>query len=95
MNDPKQLPQRELRARLEALQKQAFSIFEQAAENAQSEPTRADAIYLHAEKQARPLITEGDELRREWVRRARRRARIAWLGAGIAALVFSALIIFR
>lgn len=95
MSNIEKMSQRELRSRLEALQKQTFTIFEQAAAHAQSQPEHANATYLQAEKQARPLIEEGDALRREWVRRARRRARLAWYGAAIAAAVLFMILVTR
>lgn len=84
------LPLRDLRARLEQSQKQAFSIFEHAAERAQADPRRADAIYLQANDQAKPVLANAESLRQEFVRRMRRRAARAWwvaIGAGAVGVI--------
>lgn len=95
-DDSQRLSLQALQTQLHSIQERAFAIFNQAAERAEQRPDQADAIYLQAEGEARPLLAQGDALRKELIQRARQRARRAWsmallVGAVALALMFWAL----
>ena len=78
-----------LEARLHALQKRAFEIYEDAALRAEANPARADAAYARAEEEAAPLIAQAKALNDERVRRLRKRAR-TWQSLAVAIAVIGA-----
>ena len=82
---PRALPNAELDARLQELQRRAFAIYDAAAEAA--ETARDDAAYARAETEVAPLIAEAKLLSDERVRRLRARVRV-WR---VAAVVVAAL----
>lgn len=94
-SDPTTLSYRQLRDQLQAIQVRAFACFEDAAQQAQADPGRADAAYLHAQEQTRPLLQQGEALRVELVKRARQRARRAWMVVWIALGLMLAIVVVQ
>lgn len=93
--DPTALSYRELQQQLQSIQVRAFALFEDAAQQAEADPARADAAYLHAQEQAKPLLQQGEALRVELVKRARQRARRAWMVVWVALGLLAAIIVLQ
>lgn len=83
-----------LDACLHELQKRAFQHYEEAAAHAESEPSRADAIYAETERTVAPLIAEAKAISEELARRLRTRARRYRLAALVVAALGVALAIW-
>ncbi len=88
--DPRGLPNAELEARLHALQRQAFALYEEAA--AAADAGEGDAVFARAERATAPLIAEAKRLNDERVRRLRARAR-AWRIAATAVAILGTLLV--
>lgn len=83
---PGSLSNAELAREIQLLQARAFERYEDAALQAETDPTRADAVYARAEHETAPLIARASALNDERVARYRRRAlrwRRASLGIGV------------
>ncbi len=93
IDDPRTFTNAALKARLEALQKQAFSVYETAAKRAEAEPLHRDTYYLQAEGEVAPLLVESKRFNDEVVRRLRRRARRWRQAALVIGVVGAALVI--
>ena len=83
---PQALSNAELVQRIEDLQSRAFALYEDAALQAEADPTRAEAIYRQAEHRAAPVIESARVLNDERVRRLRVRAR-RWRSIAMATAV--------
>lgn len=93
--DPASLSWRQLQQQLQSIQVRAFACFEDAAQQAEADPSHADAAYLQAQTKARPLLQQGEALRVELVRRARQRARRAWMVVWIALGLLLAIVLMQ
>lgn len=87
--DPRALSNAELDARLQELQRQAFAIYDAAAEVAEhaSPGAESDAACTRAEAEVAPLIAEAKLLSDERVRRLRARARVWRVAAVVVAVL--------
>lgn len=83
-SDPRALPNAELDARLHALQKRAFAIYDAAADATDAD---SDARMTRAEAEVAPLLVEAKLLSDERVRRLRARARLWRITAVVIAVV--------
>lgn len=93
--DPASLSFRELKQQLQSIQVRAFALFDDAARQAEEHPEQADAAYLHAQQQAKPLLAQGEILRKELVRRARRRAARAWMVVWVALFALVVIVLWQ
>lgn len=93
-SDIRRLDIHALDARLHELQKRAFQHYEEAAGQAEAEPSRADAIYADTERTVAPLIAEAKGISEELARRLRVRAGRYRLAALVIAILGVALAVW-
>ncbi|MCD9007883.1 hypothetical protein LDO31_16915 [Luteimonas sp. XNQY3] len=80
--DPTALSNADIAREIAALQKRAFERYEDAALQAEADPSRAETIYAKAERETAPLIARATALNDERVARYRRRAK-RWRNAAL------------
>ena len=80
---PEAMSNADLQREIQSLQKRAFDRYEDAALQAEADPSRSEAIYARAEQDTAPWIARATALNEERVSRYRRRAQ-RWRNAALA-----------
>ena len=80
---PEAMSNTDLQREIQSLQKRAFDRYEDAALQAEADPSRSEAIFARAEQDTAPWIARATALNEERVARYRRRAK-RWRNAALA-----------